>query len=328
MLIKRKIKNVLFGLGVGVMCVSTYAQETDTIAGNNEPQQASVAMQNGDYTRKGADTCAMCHDEDAEFPVYPIYNTRHAQPADERTPFAKLQCETCHGPGAAHARFVQPGEQQAPIISFGADSRLTIRQQNKICLDCHLGQERIAWHGSVHENNDTACGDCHRIHVAHDPVLDVRSQPDVCYQCHKKARSDFLKPSRHPVRYGKMTCSDCHQSHGSTAPAALNQPTVNQTCYRCHAEKRGPVLWEHAPVTEDCGICHNPHGSVQTALLKKRAPLLCQDCHSQFGHPSVPRSRDGLPSGSPSSFLLSRSCLNCHSQIHGSNHPSGVKLMR
>jgi hypothetical protein len=26
--------------------------------------------------------------------------------------------------------------------------------------------------------------------------------------------------------------------------------------------------------------------------------------------------------------LLAKSCLNCHSQVHGSNHPSGVKFMR
>lgn len=280
------------------------------------------------YTRKGADTCAKCHDEDSEFPVYSIYKTKHAQPADARSPFAGLQCEACHGPGSEHAKSKKPGEKQAPIIKFGTRSKVPAKQQNRMCLDCHGGQNRIAWHAGAHDSNDVACSSCHRIHAPHDPVLATRDQPDICYQCHKKQRSDFLKPSRHPVHFGKMACSDCHQVHGSTATASLKQPTVNQTCYDCHAEKRGPLLWEHAPVTEDCRICHAAHGSVQPSLLKKRAPLLCQQCHSQFGHPSVPRSEDGLPSGSPSAFLLSGSCTNCHSQIHGSNHPSGVKLMR
>jgi len=26
--------------------------------------------------------------------------------------------------------------------------------------------------------------------------------------------------------------------------------------------------------------------------------------------------------------VLGQNCLNCHSQVHGSNHPSGSKLMR
>jgi DmsE family decaheme c-type cytochrome len=104
--------------------------------------------------------------------------------------------------------------------------------------------------------------------------------------------------------------------------------TVNATCEQCHAEQRGPYLWEHAPVSEDCTLCHSPHGSNHPGMLTRRAPLLCQSCHSQFGHPSVAYGPDELISGTPSRFLLAQSCLNCHSQVHGSNHPSGSKLMR
>ena len=108
----------------------------------------------------------------------------------------------------------------------------------------------------------------------------------------------------------------------------LVRNTTNETCYECHQDKRGPHLWEHAPVVEDCSLCHLPHGSVNQALLVKRPPLLCQACHSQAGHPSVPHTTAGLPSGNPSAMLLNGSCLNCHSQVHGSNHPSGANLMR
>lgn len=305
--------SILFFWGGG-LCSSVSAQE------NVSPAPA--------YTKKGADTCARCHDEDNEFPVYSIYKTKHAQSADVRTPLAGLQCEACHGPGADHAKSKPKGEAQAAIGKFGSGSKRTVKQQNKICLDCHRGQDRVSWHSSVHETNEVTCTSCHQIHISHDPVLAKREQPRVCYQCHQKARADFLKPSTHPVRFGKMACSDCHQAHGASSKANLKHPTVNQTCYSCHSEKRGPLLWEHAPVTEDCTICHSVHGSVQPSLLKKRAPVLCQQCHTQFGHPSVPRSEGGLANNSPSAFLLSGSCTNCHSQIHGSNHPSGIKLMR
>ena len=33
-------------------------------------------------------------------------------------------------------------------------------------------------------------------------------------------------------------------------------------------------------------------------------------------------------SGNGSAFLLAGSCTNCHTQVHGSNHPAGAKLMR
>jgi DmsE family decaheme c-type cytochrome len=108
----------------------------------------------------------------------------------------------------------------------------------------------------------------------------------------------------------------------------LVRQTLNDTCYGCHAEKRGPYRWEHAPVAEDCSTCHDPHGSNHPGMVSLRGPMMCQGCHSQAGHPSFANTPDGLPAGMPSQYLLGRNCLNCHTQVHGSNHPSGSKLMR
>jgi DmsE family decaheme c-type cytochrome len=317
---------------------ATKAPVAQSAAKPAESTSVTSANHMAAYTEKGADTCIKCHDEDSEFPVFSIFKTKHAQQADKRTPFAGLQCETCHGPGAEHAKKVPPGQNQAPIIAFGPKSKLapnkvnpvSFEKQNKICLSCHQGNDRIGWNVSAHAGGDLACVSCHKIHVAHDPVLSKVTQAEVCYTCHQKVRADFFKTSVHPVRTGLMTCSDCHKPHGSGAEHLLIKPTVNQTCYTCHAEKRGPFLWEHAPVAEDCTLCHNPHGSVYPSLLTKSPPLLCQQCHSVAGHPAVARTGDALPGGSsgPSGFLLVGSCTNCHSQVHGSNHPSGVRGMR
>jgi len=127
-----------------------------------------------------------------------------------------------------------------------------------------------------------------------------------------------------------VSCSDCHNPHGSTGPKQLVKGTVNETCYTCHTEKRGPFLWEHQPVREDCTICHEPHGSVHSSLLKVRGPWLCQQCHMVQFHPSTAYSGTGLPTTKPSGAqqMLAKNCLNCHSQVHGSNHPSGVRKTR
>jgi DmsE family decaheme c-type cytochrome len=295
----------------------------------------------GEYTRKGADTCIKCHDEDADYPVFDIFKTKHGQRGDKRTPFASLQCEACHGPGVAgveameealerggHVGRVRPGQKRPPILNFGDKSDEPVEEQNAMCLACHQDDAHTDWKGSAHEAGDVACANCHRIHTADDPVLTKTDQPQVCYKCHQQQRVDFLKPSNHPVRFGQMSCSDCHSPHQSISAQLLKKPTLNQTCYSCHADKRGPFLWEHAPVAEDCSSCHAPHGSIHPALLSTRAPFLCQQCHSQAGHPSVAWTAGGLPDRAPSGFLLAGACLNCHSQVHGSNHASGVKLMR
>ena len=279
------------------------------------------------YSRKGADTCLVCHD-DAK--MLAIFKTPHARRTDARTPFGagQLQCEACHGPGGAHAARVRSGQPRPPIPIFGSASPAPVDQQNSTCLACHDEDVHDGWPGSAHEREGVACVSCHEIHAAHDPVLAKATQSETCMDCHPRQRAQSFLPFAHPLRQDRMACSDCHNPHGAMADYALVGRTLNDTCFTCHAEKRGPYLWEHAPVTEDCSICHEPHGSSHPGLLAQRQPLLCQQCHSEAGHPSVPLSPGQLPTGMPSAQALGRSCMNCHSQIHGSNHPSGAALER
>lgn len=289
-----------------------------------------------DYTEEGTDECLKCHDEDSEFPIFPIFKTKHAVRADERTPFAGKQCEACHGPGGDHAGRVRRGKPRPLMLNFGQDAWTPIATQNEQCLQCHQNHQRIEWKGSTHAFNELSCSACHKVHAEHDPVLKEREQPQVCYACHVQQRAQFYKAFHHPVREGEMACSGCHDVHGGDGSDLMIMATKRQKCTSCHADKRGPFLWEHAPAAEDCTLCHVPHGSSHPALLKKRPPHLCQECHSQSGHPNV--RYDGAAVGlglgpaigsrGPSRFAAIRGCLNCHSQVHGTNHPSGVTLTR
>jgi DmsE family decaheme c-type cytochrome len=280
------------------------------------------------YSKKGADTCLGCHNDDAA--LAGLFRTAHGRPGDPRAPFGhgQLQCEACHGPGDAHAR--GKGKSRPQMIRFGGKSGTPVAAQNDACLGCHRGNAKH-WAGNAHAANEVSCADCHKSHQAQDPVRARATQAEVCTGCHQARRADLLKPSHHPLPEGKMACSSCHAPHGSTTPSQLIRDSVTETCTSCHTDYRGPFLWEHAPVAEDCGNCHQPHGSTQPAMLKARAPFLCQQCHEAQGHPAVAYTPDGLPGrGGPpgGAFLLAGSCTNCHAKVHGSNHPSGSKLMR
>jgi DmsE family decaheme c-type cytochrome len=287
--------------------------------------KASEVAEQG-YTEEGAQTCLSCHNSDK---MLLIFRTAHGQTADANAPMAHLQCEACHGPGSAHSDRRRTTKDHPKVVNFGRDSETPIEEQNGACLNCHTRHLGLEWQGSVHDRNQVSCADCHSTHDTVDRVSLLTEQADVCIECHTRQGSDAFKPYAHPVRFGVMTCTACHNPHQSTADALLTRNTTNELCWECHTELRGPYLFEHAPVTEDCSLCHEAHGSIHPAMLNKRPPLLCQACHSQAGHPAVPYGPGGLAGGgSPSAFLLGGSCLNCHSQIHGSNHPSGVKLMR
>ncbi len=281
------------------------------------------------YSAKGADTCLSCHDEEA---VNGVFHTKHGNPGDARSPFGKgnLQCEACHGPGGNHTKKVKKGESRPPMVRFGRDSETPVSAQNGMCLGCHEKSIGAAWHSGPHDTNDVTCAACHDSHTKKDAVLARSTQPEVCYTCHVGERSQFTKPYSHPLHQGKIACGDCHTPHGTTAEKQLVKNSVNDTCYECHAEKRGPFVWEHAPVSENCDNCHAPHGSTSPGMLKARGPILCQSCHSQQNHPSYSYGPSNLPGGGgpPVTTLAVGNCMNCHSQVHGSNHPSGSTLTR
>lgn len=288
----------------------------------------SPALQAQGYSSQGADACLPCHGEGAPKSSTAIFFTKHASRSDPKTPFSNLQCEACHGAGQDHVFAQQRGHDVLPVITFGGHSETPVDTQNQVCLGCHETQGRLAWFGSRHETQGIACASCHQVHRPRDRVFDSLEQQQVCFACHPKRRSDTFKFSSHPLRFGNMSCSDCHDPHNGDNDFLLQELTINETCYTCHTEKQGPYLWEHAPASENCSLCHQPHGSNHVALLKKRPPLLCQQCHSPQGHPSTAYTSDLIDDEFSNRFMLGRACLNCHSQVHGSNHPSGSTLHR
>jgi DmsE family decaheme c-type cytochrome len=291
-----------------------------------------------DRTLAGDAACTRCHDQSDAKPVLSIYLTRHGVKADRRTP----GCQSCHGASLAHIRNEKEDEVRPPVdISFGAHDAATTAEQVQTCLACHRNGQRGHWDGSAHETAGMPCASCHATHVARDPVLTRELQSEVCFTCHKTERAQTHRISSHPLAAGKMACSDCHNPHGSTGPVLMRKGSVNETCTSCHAEKRGPFLWEHQPVTESCVSCHTPHGSNITPLLKMRTPFLCQSCHSG-DHAGQINSGANLQTGAVTTFngtaplastpgraqISGRNCQNCHMQTHGSNHPAGAKLTR
>jgi DmsE family decaheme c-type cytochrome len=247
-----------------------------------------------------------------------------------------MSCQTCHEGGAEH---VAQGGDPTKIKN---PAKLKAREASETCSSCHSQpSEHAQWRGSRHESAGLSCLSCHSAHNAPAPTADerrpfgvtkaetkllkARSEADTCYQCHGDVRRAQYQRSTHLFRNEdrehQVGCSSCHEPHGSAGVKMMRRESLNETCYTCHTEMRGPFLWEHAPVREDCSTCHKAHGSNNTNLLRQRAPMLCQQCHIQGRHQTVA----GRPN---TTFNTYRSCATCHSAVHGSNHPSGINLMR
>jgi DmsE family decaheme c-type cytochrome len=274
----------------------------------------------------GEKRCAQCHQLEQEHWAHTVH-AKLFRP-DSRDALAARGCEACHGPGAKH---LLDATDRTAIIAFTRRRGAPVEAQNAQCLQCHQGRERIFWQGSMHERTQLGCSDCHNpmAKFSASGLLARSGVNETCFTCHQQQRAEFRKRSRMPVLEGKMSCGDCHNPHGSVTRPLLKADSVNQLCTTCHAEKRGPFIWEHAPVRRNCLECHVPHGSSHESLLVVARPFLCQQCHANVSHPANLVTRQNLPRGAfPDERAMNRSCSNCHSQIHGSNHPAGARFHR
>jgi DmsE family decaheme c-type cytochrome len=271
----------------------------------------------------GPTTCKACHGK-----YYESYSgSIHAQKSIPRSPANKYGCESCHGAGGAHVE--KSGEKGVGIFIFSKKFEDS-RAKSAKCLACHEESSLGFWDLSKHQAAGLSCDSCHTVHSGTKKNLKAK-EPELCNICHREIAFQQNKQSHHPIKEGKLKCTSCHDQHGGFGDKMVKANTPNELCYKCHAEKRGPFLWAHPPVEENCLTCHVSHGSNHTKLLTSRVPLLCNSCHGTSGHPAGPyTSYDTFKGSSPSNRMYARSCLNCHSNVHGGMGPieRGKTLVR
>lgn len=288
------------------------------------------------------EVCALCHATQAEQHA----KTAHASAAPTNAKYG-TGCESCHGPGNAHANAMSDATSAAQIA---AGQKLIFSFQGKPaenaarCLNCHKGSpDQRLFDRSEHKLLGVSCEQCHAAHLVTPASgtarrAEVRSpqakffqvpalaeenrwlqesllrkpQSELCFGCHKSVQAQFALPTHHRVPEGLMKCTDCHEAHGTTNRPLLKKVNF-EACVGCHVEKRGPFVHEHAAVkVEGCTGCHSPHGSVErNMLLRREGRFLCLQCHVNPQAINVPHGR--------LSFATRGECVRCHTTVHGSN---------
>ncbi len=274
-----------------------------TTTGKQEPAQAEGYV--------GSETCKDCHA--GQFNSY--FKTAHARVEQlSNLPPDKHGCEACHGPGKAH---VEAGGDKALIKTF---SNISSKDISETCLSCHSSkEEHNNYRRGEHGRNDVGCTDCHAPHSTDVSPLKLlaKTEPQLCLDCHSEMKAQFSQPFHHKVIEGAIKCSDCHNPHGGfeTKQARLSTGT-DAACVKCHSDKQGPFVFEHAPLkVEGCTACHTPHGATNPKLLKRNnVSQLCLECHSDIGSIGAPNT----PSFHNLATARFQSCTTCHAKIHGS----------
>jgi DmsE family decaheme c-type cytochrome len=276
---------------------------------------AAVSALAQDAKPESAD-CRGCHEEKLTL----IDRTYHAGVADG--------CYSCHKGAEDHLKGQMDG-QGTPGPEF---DKMSAKESNAVCLSCHETDHNPTWMGSAHARRGVACTECHSAHSykSERDQLKTKRSSDTCMSCHPAIRAQGLRTSHHPIREGLMECGSCHDPHDGARPKMIKADYTNELCLQCHTEKRGPFLWEHLPVRENCMNCHVAHGSNHDKLLVAKQPYLCQRCHLATRHPGT--FYDGTVAGNTTATATNRAiehaCKNCHQYVHGGNAPSGPYLGR
>ena len=267
--------------------------------------KAALAMPADEVTKE---TCASCHEDQ----VASFDRSEHNVAMGGGS-----ECSSCHGDATAH---IEAGGSAETMVNPKKD--LTVKAADKVCLTCHekTGEQMHA-KLSEHSRAGVGCVDCHSVHPSAKEAVTAQKSghgtmmpdgTDACVKCHSNIAAEFAMPSRHRLSEGAMSCSSCHNVHGSENARQVRNEGKEQ-CLTCHTDKRGPFMFEHeAGNLDGCTACHAPHGSAGNHMLKMRdARSLCISCHSK-------EMGKGVPHGRASTTTMG-DCQRCHSAIHGSN---------
>lgn len=274
---------------------------------------APAASKPAEYV--GSETCQVCHED--IFKAF-LKSPHAAVETSKKGGWAGKACESCHGPGSKHA-------ESASAADIVNPSKVRPAEADKLCLKCHLNRPtHVGRIESGHARNSVGCTQCHAVHkngpnglVPHGAV----KINDLCASCHPSVWAQFQRPYKHRLPEGAMSCTDCHNPHGTFRPQMLRAFAGNEPgCIKCHAEKRGPFTFEHAPVRlEGCATCHEPHGSANPRMLtRQEVRFVCLECHANLPVPQPAAMGVVPPAFHDLRSPRFQNCTICHQKVHGS----------
>ena len=207
-------------------------------------------------------------------------------------------CEACH-------------EKEVKEFQLSTHSRISIPGKDLAVQGCELCHGP----GSLHVDLDDKLKESSR----DKKIINPRKDPSVCFTCHMDKKAEFMLPHHHPVLEGKMSCADCHNAHGPEVRpwSSTTLEDVNEACFKCHKDQRGPFVFEHEALREGCTTCHQVHGSISDKMLVARDSNLCLRCHTQNDFPNI----GDTSHGGTGSRISQGTCFSarCHTAVHGSN---------
>ena len=204
----------------------------------------TVHYPGGNATRPTGPLCDGCHSVN--------YNIVSKQVTEWN-----VGCEKCHGPGEAHAK--------APArVNIVNPARLDKVAAVDVCIQCHSqGQPLVSPNPATGKYYDWPVGyrpglalkDFWKLEEAKLGATTFTHFAEGTGHKNRMQGNDYVQS----VMYanGGITCSGCHDVHGTANNADLIKP-ANAMCQTCHGVKNGHSGHKAGSTGNECIACHMP----------------------------------------------------------------------
>jgi hypothetical protein len=300
------------------------------------------AFSNQEFVAKGGQTdgsCLPCHTVGYGLPTGFSTNVPNTNPR-----LAGVQCESCHGPAAAHAAnemdlTVRPRAELAAQVCGGCHNTKYVPATN------HAGISMAQYHPPNFEDWSLSA---HR-EVLPDLGEDFEGNRGstfyipTCGRCHsgtvRKAHleNQYLPDGPEAAAIG-ITCGTCHDPHekyeytNTVARVSYTNQVRNPLFSLQDYHTTGNFTTNYNPNINICAQCHNDRGALWTS--SDRPPHHSPQYNMLLGTVGVwPEGVSGGPAGHTGAYLIqdkylvTNQCVTCHMQINKGAAVTGHKFV-
>jgi hypothetical protein len=292
---------LIFGSCVAIALAARWAAKPEGFGRTGHYRAAAPQEEAARPPRlQGVKVCAGCHDDEFQ---------KH-----EKDVHVTVECEDCHGAGAAHVAARRAGASPQEGRQFRE-----LLQAN--CLACH---RRLEARPKLFPTVDV---------MEHYRLVGVGDPGTTCQTCHNPHEPLFLDRKVAQARIHPLIhpCSDCHRDKRGAQRQLPEGHVVTFKCGDCHAETVADFATKpHRAL--GCQVCHpfRKASEFSGRIFKNGSPRFCLMCHQDApwrakGKQPVIKSFEAHRSDMAATDAdKTKRCVDCHltEKIHAARRGS------